>query len=378
MTADWLEEEGMRRHWRVRGYDVALVEGGSEEHLDWERALLETRGTLPLTHRHAWAEGQAAGGRSMFLGIADAGRAVGGAAVQVARSRALPGHRVLRCERFGPGVAPEARAAALDALAAAAREHRRVLRLTVETYGLTDAERLPLENAVRARGFRAVEPPRCYDTTLVLDLARDEQAIFADLHKTARQNIRAAAKFPIEVRPIDDPIFFRRLDAIATETYARTGGSYSAADWGRIARLGRASPAVSRLLGVFRTDLAGPESLLAFAWGCNHGDHAEYSRAGSTRPTDLRRLPLAYPLMWELIRWARENGARVFDFGGVTAGSQQTDDPLGGISDFKRYFSQTLVRAGAEWALEPRVVQARAARVMSSASGLLSRVLPRA
>ena len=76
--------------------------------------------------------------------------------------------------------------------------------------------------------------------------------------------------------------------------------------------------------------------------------------------------------------WAKRGGARFFDFGGVTAGSLASDDPLGGISDFKRYFTETLVQVGAEWSYEPRPGRAQAARMVKSASTMLSRMLARA
>ena len=82
--------------------------------------------------------------------------------------------------------------------------------------------------------------------------------------------------------------------------------------------------------------------------------------------------------MWDLIKWAKHSGAHFFDFGGITPGTLASDDPLGGISDFKRYFSQRVVQVGAEWSYEPRPMQAQAARMMKSASTMLSRVLARA
>jgi hypothetical protein len=41
----------------------------------------------------------------------------------------------------------------------------------------------------------------------------------------------------------------------------------------------------------------------------------------------------------------------------VTLGDTDDDDPLQGISDFKRFFCRNLVRVGGEWVLEaPSVV----------------------
>ena len=125
-------------------------------------------------------------------------------------------------------------------------------------------------------------------------------------------------------------------------------------------------------MGLFRTDQSGPQGLLAFAWGCFHGDHAHYSTAASTRATDLR-VPMAYSLAWELMQWARAQGAAAFDFGGISVGTHGDDDPLGGISDFKRYFQGATVRVGEEWILEPSPAAARLSRMLRRLGQALGR-----
>jgi hypothetical protein len=363
--------------WHFDGFEVSLLRGLSAERKGWERDLLSSGGALPLPHRSAWASVQHSTDDGWFITVSDSeGRRCGAAALQVAPSRALPGHLILRCERFGPGVPPGAQRAALQALVALARRHRRVLRLHVETFAFDAAERAALEGHAHDLGFARVRPARSYEHTLLVSLAGDEESIFASLHRTARRHVRAADKNPVTVAPVSDPAFFDRLDELSRETYARTGGSYDPPDWGRIVALSAEEPSASRLVGLYRTDIAGPASLLAFAWGCGHGDHVHYSRAASTRDTDLR-MPLMYPIVWDLICWAKQNGCRYFDFGGITVGSHESDDPLGGISDFKRYFSERAEQVGAEWSFEPRAIQARAARLVSSASAMVSRVIAR-
>jgi hypothetical protein len=136
--------------------------------------------------------------------------------------------------------------------------------------------------------------------------------------------------------------------------------------WAEILALSEERPELSRVVGLFRSDRDGPTGLLSFAWGCHHGDHAHYATAASTRRTDLR-IPMAYPLAWDLMLWARRNGATTFDFGGITMGSSGGDDPLGGISDFKRRFTDRVVEVGEEWIFEPSPWRARAARWVSAA-----------
>jgi hypothetical protein len=307
-----------------------------------------------------------------------AGQPCGAVGLHISPSRALPGHRLLRVERFGPGIPPAAYAATLKVLVSLAHRDRRVLRLYVESLAFDPSVRMALESELEAAGFARLPSPRCYEHTLVLALDGAEESILASFHRTARQNIRNTGKYPVRVAPVVDPGHFARVNEIAAETFARTGVRYVPVyDWAAIAAVSAREPGASRLVGLYHKDEEGPAGLLAFAWACGHGDHAHYSAAGSTRHT-AGRIPLLYPLIWDLIVWAKRNGAGFFDFGGVTAGTLESDDPLGGISDFKRYFTKSLVQVGAEWAYEPRPRRAQAARMMKSASTMVSRMLVRA
>jgi len=364
--------------WRLDGLHFTLLRGPSETRARLERGLRDAGRALPLPHRSSWASVQHRPNDHWLLQVQDAaGRPYGAVGLQISPSRALPGHRLLRVERFGPGIPPAAHAAVLKGLISLARRDQRVLRLYIESLAFEVNVRTGLETMLETAGFVRLPSPRSYEHTLVLDLEQDEESMLASFHRTARQNIRNIPRYQVRVAPIVDPEQFARLNEIAAETFARTGGRYTPIDWAPIAAVGMHEPEASRLVGLFRTDREGLASLVAFAWACQHGDHAHYSLAGSTRVAD-RRIPLLYPLIWDLILWAKRGGARFFDFGGVTAGSLASDDPLGGISDFKRYFTETLVQVGAEWSYEPRPGRAQAARMVKSASTMLSRMLARA
>lgn len=364
--------------WRFDGFQITLLRGPSVTRGRLEQGLRDAGRGLPMQHRSSWASVQERPNDHWLLYVEDAaGQPCGAVGVQMSPSRALPGHRLLRVERFGPGIPPAAHRATLQVLVSLARRDPRVLRLYVESLSFEPHVRMALESMLETAGFVRLPSPRCYEHTLVLALDDDEEAILASFHRSARQNIRSTSKYGVRVAPVVDPAHFARLDEIAAETFARTGGRYSPLDWARIAAASAQEPSASRLVGLYRTDQEGSASLVAFAWACGHGDHAHYHAAGSARVTD-RRIPLLYPLIWDLIVWAKHNGARVFDFGGVSPGTLTSDDPLGGISDFKRYFTPRVVQVGAEWSYEPRPRQAQAARMMKSASAMLSRMLARA
>jgi hypothetical protein len=205
-----------------------------------------------------------------------------------------------------------------------------------------------------------------------MDLAGDEEQIFARLHATGRRHVRAVARAPVELRPITDPVLAPRLDALVRDAFTRTGGRYEPEDWTAIVSLSAREPHLSRVVGLFKTGSQGAEALLSFAWGRMHGDHADYAAGASTRAADVRA-PLGYGTIWDLVRWAKREGASYFDLGGITEGRHGSDDPLGGISDFKRYFGGTVAEVGEEWMLEPNPLAARLARSLAKVAALARR-----
>ena len=179
-------------------------------------------------------------------------------------------------------------------------------------------------------------------------------------------------QLPLQVRVVDDCRLGDRLEALSRETRARTGGRYAALwDWAGVIELSRRVPDAARLVGLFRTDREGSDALLGFLWGWWNGQSVSYFAGGSSRPSDLGRLHIGYPLMWDLIVWAKRAGAKWFDFGGVTAGTAASGDPLGGISDFKRLFGKETAEVAEDWMLEPRKVAARLARLVSTSAAWL-------
>ncbi len=354
------------------GFSIDVMFDAGVEREMLEESLADCRIALPLPHRVAWARAHPSKGSWFVVVRNGSGTPHAAFALEVALSRALPGYRLLRLERFGAAHSAEAREAALFAVAELARRSPRILRAYVEVFSPADSVRASIATTARALGYKESPRSRCYGDTLLVDLAPAESEILASLPKKTRRDIRAAAKHDVDVRPITDATFANRLATLLRETMARTGGAYKHRDWDGLIQLGRDWPSLSRLVGLFRADLSGPEALIAFAWGRHHGDHAEYATAATTRQPELR-LPLGYPLVWDLICWAKRHGAQYLDLGGVSKGSLTDDDPLGGISDFKRYFSTNRVAVGAEWVLEPRPLHAIAANAISTTAALLSR-----
>lgn len=345
--------------------------------LEWEKCeaeLLAGRVALPLLHRCVWIR-MVGGSESWFLAVRDnSGTCRGGFAIQVERSRALPKHVLLRVRRCGPMGMEGAIEVAFAALAELARLNSWVLRVNIELFSPDSDFRTMAGRSLSALGFRPASEPRSYENTISVDLSPTEDEIFARLSKSARRNIRAIGKDEsVEVRPIRDAELGPRMEAMRKATFTRTGGSFTSRDWGAVMNFCHEHPAQARLVGLFRTNTCGPDSLLAYALSFHHIDHAEYNDSAAIRDDQIK-VPLAYALIWDLIIWAKNCGAAWFDMGGVTPGQlNDTSDPLGGISDFKRFFSKTLVPVGEEWEWEPHPARARLARFVRAVASWFTR-----
>jgi hypothetical protein len=345
------------------GVVASILPASGAERERGERELEANGIRLPMMYRAV--AGAAFGGSGIPLLVVRDPRSGPVAAMALVVRRKLPptGLRTVYVPYFGQAIADGATDAAIDALIALVGRRPQVLRLSVALFEPDPTRAAGVRQALQQRGFHRALLQNAYERTLRLDLGADEAALLAGLHASARRNIREVAKRPVRVAPVTDARLAGRMDEMLAVALARTGGVHrpSARSWPAVMRLSAQHPELSRLVGVWRTDREGADALIGFAWGCRHGDHAVYSDSASTRQDDIR-IAVTYPMLWDLITWARGTGAAWFDLGGVTTGDGAGDDPLAGISDFKRFFTTDLIEVGEEWQLAPLSLSARAAQ----------------
>lgn len=330
---------------------------------------------LPVSHCLPWAR-CATSVRSWFIIVRDdAGSCRGGFALSVTSSRALPRHVVLRAERLGPSLPPAAREVGLLAIARLARDTSRVLRVYAELFDRDGVQRDEFVRAAAAIGFRSARMPRSYARTIAVDLTPSEDAQLRSFSTIVRRNISKVqeGRVPLELRPLTDLALVPRMARLLADVYARTGGDFVVPDLAHPITLSLQAPELSRVVGLFRTDRGGPEALVGFAWGKMQGDCASYDTGAAGR-YDGGSIGVAYPLMWDLMRWARSEGASWFDLGGITDGHHGSDDRLGGISDFKRKFGGVALTVGADVEFEPSATRARLAEAVGASARFAARV----
>lgn len=344
------------------GMSVTLIRELGAERDNAERELVEAGVPLPITCRSAWAANLWRSDPWFLVVQNSSGSACAGVGIEKTRTRALPGHTILTVRRFGERIPPQASKAALEALALLAKSEPYILRLTVHLFS---REQHPgTQESLRKLGFRQVQPPGSYRHTLVIDLRPTEDQIFAAFSESGRNKIRKTARKSLRSEVITDPAYAGRLTELQNEALQRTGGHFASENWLGILKMSKEHPELSQVFGLFAGEDKTPQNMIAFGWVCNHGDHAEYRAAGSTRRPDLK-LPYGYLIAWDMIRWAKSTGAQWFDMGGVTLG-EADEAALEGISNFKRSFSREVVEVGAEWVLEPSPFRARMADLVSN------------
>lgn len=193
---------------------------------------------------------------------------------------------------------------------------------------------LDFQNRARRLGCVITEPLD-YTRTLYLDLRPDPEAILASLAKKIRYQIRSFSNDVLKIQILDDERFTAACERAFEASMKRSGSSIYQVHFDGLLRMARAEPSRVRILGIFMRD--DPEEPVAFVIGFRHGVVAEYNLAGSLDIDSLRKISFNYRLLWDLSLWAREQGSQWLDLGGVTDCS--SDDPLIGISQFKRRLS---------------------------------------
>lgn len=334
--------------------DAGLIRSAGAEWEAAEASLLRAGACLHLFARHAWAR-QTRRPRPWLMTVGPAAAAAG---LQRFPSRRAPGCWLMRAERVGSTFSLSEHAAFAAALAAAAMTTSRLARVTAELVVRDTAAADRVRAIWAAAGFRRRATVRSWKRTLVVDLARPEHDVLASFSQKPRRDLRTIARLPVTVRAIDHPQWAPRMRGLLRGTYARTGGTPRPADWPARIAFAAAAPELTRLVGLFRQDVEGESSLIAFAWGLAHGDHATYEIGASARPRDVK-IPLLTPLLWDLMRWAQAGGATWFDLGGVSTGTAASGDPFGGISDYKRLFSTNEIDVSDDWEIEPHRVRSR-------------------
>lgn len=170
--------------------------------------------------------------------------------------------------------------------------------------------------------------------TFVLDLTKSEEELLAAMHPKTRYNIRVAQKHGVVVRKDNDA--FDTYLALTKETTNRQGfyahnEQYHQTMWDIMHKAGIAH----LFTATYNNEVLSAWIVFVF------GDTVYYPYGSSSR--NHREVMAPTLLLWEIAKWAKQQGLKKFDLWGAMGPNPDEHDPWFGFHRFKEGFSPTLV-----------------------------------
>jgi hypothetical protein len=352
---------------------IQLVNCGSDTHLT-DVIYLRERG-FALPHQYVgWCLQSQPKTWKWCRAIDEDNNLITGFAISINNSKAMPGAKIGRIERFGRALHAQLNIDPGYLLTQIIKGIPNLIRLVVEIYDEDEERRSSLIKKIEMAGAQRPHLARQYSSTLFVDLKESDEQLLKSLGQHTRRAIASTKKRGGIVHKIDGKNYINRMKVILDQTFQRTGGTIPPdIDFDAMCR--EAVDGLNSLLvGVFWPGRSSPQDLVAFAWARHHGDIVCYDVAASERAEDIGSTPLMYILFWELFHWARQRNALWVDLGGVINPDESPDHPLYGISAFKRRLSKDERIVGAELWFEPVTIlslMAKSNRWLARRFGLL-------
>ncbi len=214
----------------------------------------------------------------------------------------------------------------------------------VRNWGLEDSRVSPLGAAVMrdliSRSWIPSDEQIQFRNTVELPLEGTEEQLLAAMKQKTRYNIRLAERKGVVVRP-GTPADFPTIAEMYQATAARDGftarpPAYYLDGWATLHEAGLAHPLVAEVEG-------RPVAAVVLV---RFGDRVTYMYGASSNE-DRERMP-NHLLQWEAIRWARDQGCKVYDFWGAPDEFNE-GDRMWGVWRFKAGFNGEVVRFIGAW-----------------------------
>lgn len=196
---------------------------------------------------------------------------------------------------------------------------------------------------IRMRRTRAMNPA----TTIVLDLAKSEEALLAAMHQKTRYNIKLAAKHGVTVREGSGSQDLETFIRLTKETAARDRFQPHEEDYLRATFQFLSERGIAKLR---LAEFGG--TVLAANLEIHYGDTVTYLHGASS--SQHREVMAPYLLQWEAMRAAKDEGKRNYDLWGAnpeTKSSFYYKPAWEGITRFKEGFGGRRVDLVGTWDL---------------------------
>lgn len=185
--------------------------------------------------------------------------------------------------------------------------------------------------------FEGVQPAFVFQ----LDITPPADELLAAMHGKTRYNIKLAQKKGVTIRQAtgkeDLPVFYAVLKETAErDRFLIRGYEYFEMIWDQMVENG--------LGRIFLGEYQG--KVIAATLALVLGPKTWYLYGASSN--DYRNVMPNYLIQWEMIRWAQQEGCRVYDFRGVS-GDIDESNPLYGLYRFKKGFNGELIEFIGDW-----------------------------
>lgn len=187
-----------------------------------------------------------------------------------------------------------------------------------------------------SEGFDGVQPTFVFR----LDITPSEEELMANFHQKWRYNIRLAERKGVTVRPAQTKDDLRSFYRVLKETAERDhflirGYEYFDKIWEAM---------VPNLARYFIVEYEG--QVVAGSLAMIMGEKAWYLYGASSN--SYRSVMPNYLMQWQMIKWAKSNDCRLYDFRGVS-GDVSEDNPLYGLYRFKKGFGGEFTEFVGDW-----------------------------
>jgi lipid II:glycine glycyltransferase (peptidoglycan interpeptide bridge formation enzyme) len=287
---------------------IAREDPGPEVLCAWDQLVDRTPGT-DVTQFSVWAHLRGrVGFTPLYLLAYQAGELVGGAQILTRRFPVLGSMGYLP---YGPLVSPDApatddiRRALVDALAVLSRRRLRILFIQPPE-GAQDTS-----NELLRRGFRPSSAGIAPQGSIRIDLTADLAEIRSRFGKRLKSWTNRWESRGVTVRPgteQDVPLLAELMASSAQhQGYTPLPLDYMTALYRELASTGH--------VVMFVGEVDGVPVAVDLMTGC--GEMVRGRLSGFDRSGEAMRLSVPAAIRWELIKWAKTQGYRWFDFGGL-------------------------------------------------------------
>lgn len=172
--------------------------------------------------------------------------------------------------------------------------------------------------------------------TFIIDLTKTEEELLSAMHPKTRYNIKVAQKHNVKIQEDNSDVAFETYIKLSKETTNRQGfyahnETYTRTMW-----------EIMHKAGIATLWTATYEGNVLAAWIIFVHDGVMYYPYGASS-REHREVMAPNLLLWELIKWGRQQKLNTFDLWGAIGPDPNPKDPWYGFHRFKAGFSPQLV-----------------------------------